>query len=121
MSNREITAARRRIVAAIKKVVTPMFRESGYRVREPAGSRPLKLWTPLDAKGAATLKEFPLRGFVLTSFLGFSEGGVITDCAGGGLVTESYGSFPLEDLELLHKWVLKNFATLAAPAPVATA
>lgn len=103
---KNIRAARRKLIAEINKAFKPHMYDSGYRIGKVGESRPMKVWTAKDSNGE--VKKIDFNGMVLCEFYGFSECGVITDvyC---GCVTESLSSFPLEDLMLLHKWVLKKF------------
>lgn len=100
---------RQQLVSAIRKLVKPQCWNSGYGGRN---GTPLKVWFPTDAKGRILdNKCFKLRGgFVLQEFIGLTEHGVALDGYAGGLSTAEFSSFPIEDLFLLHRWVLKRFA-----------
>lgn len=103
------SAERRKLIRALKKTIAPYLRNSGYAHREANGvTRPLKLWVPRDGSGEPTGKTYRLpRGFVVTSFEGFTEEGVITDSYGGGLVTTFWDGMPIEDLFRLQNWMNK--------------
>ena len=114
MSNdldRVIRNARRRTLAAIKRLITPHFRESGYRTRiDPkkgiiGNSRPLLLWTNGE-------DDIPINGYYVESIVAITEHGPMTDAYGHGGVTEGWGNFPLEDLSRLRKWLENNLPTL---------
>lgn len=107
-----LRAARRKVLAELRKLFAPHMWESGFRIGPSGSSRPMKLWAPRDARGKPTVVEF--NGRALTEFWGFSEQGIITDAYGGGCVTEALTSFSLEDLLLLRKWAIKNVPASAA-------
>lgn len=103
-----LRAARRKVIAELRKQFAPHMWESGFRVGPIGNSRPMKLWAPKGADGKPTVVRF--RGQALTEFWGLSEQGVITDAYGGGCVTQDLTCFSLEDLLMLHKWAVKNFS-----------
>ncbi len=107
------TNQRRAAIRAIKRAVKPHFRDSGYvtkvdpkKPRHAEGNRrPVRLWAPEGREGVQ------LRGaFVLTEFVAITEFGPMTDAHGGGMIWESYGSFPVEDLLKLRAWAERTFA-----------
>lgn len=91
----------------IEALIAPYLYESGYRRRAFAQDRQmLRLWVPRNLAGKLTNKTYTLLGgFVVTTFEGFTEDGVITDAEGGGLATVSWASLPLEDLFRLAAWL----------------
>lgn len=97
-----IRAQRRKVLAAIRKLFTPHFYESGYSTRRGDGRRPLLLWCPRDAAGE--LKDVTFKGYRLTTLVAVTEDGLMVDAHGGGARTEPLSAFPLEDLMLLYKW-----------------
>lgn len=110
--DRILRNARRRTLAAIKRLVTPHFRESGYRTRiDPkkgiiGNSRPMLLWTNGE-------RDIPVDGgFYVDSIIAITEHGPMTDAHGGGCVTDGWGNFPLEDLVRLRKWLEANLPSL---------
>lgn len=112
---KQLRAARRKVIRELRKLFAPQMWESGYRIGPIGNSRPMKLWAPKGADGKPTVVRF--KGQALTEFWGLSEEGVITDAYGGGCVTQPLASFSLEDLLMLHKWAVNHL-----PAqPVTTA
>jgi len=105
-AQKAIRAARRKVIAEVRKLFAPLMWESGYRIGPIGNSRPMKLWAPTGADGKPTVVRF--NGHALTEFWGLSEEGVITDAYGGGCVTQALASFPLEDLLMLHKWAVRH-------------
>jgi hypothetical protein len=113
MLQQKIGREKTRVIKRINELVAPRMWESGYRTGPLGQSRPLKLWVPQDAEGDSTGQTFKLRGgFVLESFEGFTEEGVITDSYGGGLATADYRTLPLEDLYKLERFVARRFANV---------
>jgi hypothetical protein len=112
MLQQKIGREKTRVIKRINELVAPHMWNSGYRKGPIGQSRSLKLWVPRDEKQESTGKSFTLRGgFVIQTFEGFSEEGVIVDSYGGGLVTSDYRGLPLEDLYKLEKFVEKRFAS----------
>jgi hypothetical protein len=105
-AQKTLRTARRKVIAELRKLFTPLMWESGYRIGRIDDSRPMKLWAPQGPDGKTTVVRF--KGQTLTEFWGLSEQGVITDAYGGGCVTQALASFPLEDLLMLHKWAVKH-------------
>lgn len=104
---------RRSTIRAIKRMVEPHFRDSGYMtVIDPTKSRfaegnrrPVKLWAAEDQK------PIRLRGaFLLTEFSAITEFGPMVDASGGGMVWQNYNDFTIEDLLKLHAWAGRTFA-----------
>lgn len=104
---------RRATIRAIRRLVEPHFRDSGYctmidpsRPRFSADNRrPVRMWAP-----PGDIQVVSLRGtFKLTSFVAITEFGPMTDAYGGGMVWEGYGAFPLEDLMKLRTWAERTF------------
>jgi hypothetical protein len=124
-----INLERRRLIRDIKRSVTPYLWDSGYVTRKDprkcrfaeGNRRPLRVWYPLK-NGKLTDKKWKLRGtYVLGEIEGLSEGGVVTDCGVGAIVTTGYDELPLEDLLRLMDWVRLTFLPLAqAQAEVST-
>jgi hypothetical protein len=111
MLQQKIGREKKRVIARITESVAPHMWNSRYRKGPIGQSRSLKLWVPMDDKQQPTGKTFTLRGgFVIKTFEGFSEEGLIVDSYGGGLVTSGYLKLPLEDLYKLEKFVEKRFA-----------
>ena len=108
-----IAAARRKAIAAIRSLSAPHMHESGFRVGPVGNSRPMKLWAPKDRHGKT--RAVKMNGYVLTTFWGLSEIGVITDAYGGGCITQPISGLPLEDLLMLHQWALKNLPVMQPP------
>lgn len=111
--NKIIKSARRRQINSIRRLFNPRMWDSGYRTGGMIGSpdrRALKLWAPKDKDGE--WYEVKFKGFQLTDFCGISEEGIIVDAYGGGCMTASLASFPLEDLIMLEKWAIEHFKKL---------
>lgn len=111
MQRLNISREKSRVVRAIRKLVEPHMWESGYRLGKIGESRPLRLWVPKGADNKPTMTSFKLRGgFVVETFEGFTEEGVITDGFAGGLVTTYYRGIPLDDLYKLLTFAERKFA-----------
>lgn len=102
MTQLSVAKLRSQTIAALKNKLDPLMYDSGFRVGKVGSSRPMKLWSP---KARPVIFE---EGMALTEFWGWSEQGVITDAYGGGCITESLSSIPLEDLMMLQTWVEEN-------------
>lgn len=102
-----VRAARRKVMAQLRKLFEPHMWDSGYRTGPTDNRHAMKVWTPRDADGKSSMVTF--NGHSLTEFWGYSEIGIITDAYGGGCITETLASFSLEDLLMLYKWAIKQF------------
>lgn len=109
-AQKTLRAARRKVIADLRKLFAPHMWESGFRLGPIGNSRPMKLWAPRGSDGKPTVVRFP--GQVLTEFWGLSELGIITDAHGGACITQDLTCFSLEDLLMLHKWATKQFSKI---------
>lgn len=106
-----VRAARRKVMASLRKMFEPHMWESGYRTGPADNRHAMKVWTPKGKDGTPSMVI--LNGQSLTEFWGYSEIGIITDAYGGGCVTQPLADFSLEDLMMLHEWGTKQFAKKA--------
>ncbi|KWT98105.1 MULTISPECIES: hypothetical protein [unclassified Variovorax] len=116
MTPTEYRNERRRLSASLNRLLRAHLIETGFREGPIGRSKPVKAWVPRGkgSPGLASFQTFVLRGgFVVKEFMGFVQGGVIVDCANGGLSTLDFGDMPLEDLFRLNVWAERQFA----PAP----
>lgn len=105
---------RQLLIRALRSLLKAHLWESGYVNRRRA---PLRLWVPKDAKGNLIQgRQFKLRdAFLLHSFDGFTEEGVIVDSFSGGMNSMTYEALPIEDLAKLHTWALRYFSKTDKP------
>lgn len=116
MTPAQFNKERKALVSAVLAQVKPFFYESGY-VKYAATDRreALRVWVPRGADGKPTMKSYTLKGgFVVITFEGFTEEGVITDAFGHGLVTTYWDGIPIEDLYRLNQWMQRMMPKLTA-------
>lgn len=100
----EIRNMRRRLIRQIKRLVAPHLYASGYvsgSLLDDEPSTPVMLVAfkqDLEVKIPNCMSDLDDG-----SFLGFTEYGLIEDCAGGGMVEMYYRSIAVEDLVKLVK------------------
>lgn len=97
---------RRQIIKALQDLFSPRMYESSFRIGKIGESRPLQLYAVRDASGELT--EWDIRGYVLDSFCGWAENGIMVDKFAGGCVIEDLGSIPTADLKKLLARAIKE-------------
>ena len=119
--SKAIKNERRKLITAIHNIFVPHMWDSGYMIggRHKTGdsenSRPMKLWAPRDGNGR--LITVTIQGYLLSSFCGYSENGLITDAYGGGCLTEPLSGYPIEDMLILKAWSEKQFFPMPSTKP----
>lgn len=91
--------SRQVLLRKLRAVLAQILRPCGYLTGPLHDTRPLLAYAFRDRKGKLTTKR--VRGFVVQSFMGFTEEGIIDDAYGGGLSTICWSGIPTEDLEKL--------------------
>jgi hypothetical protein len=117
MTPAEYRSERNRLERKVQSIIKPLLYPSGYRKNPmtPA-SRALLIWVPHSTAGVALQKTYQLKGgFVIQSFDGFTEDGVIVDATGYGLATVFWKGIPMEDLFRLTVWLARNSSKLLGP------
>ena len=99
---RQLNAEKRRLIVAIRELVSPHTWASGF------GGGTL-VWAPKDKTGEIA-SGFMIPGFRLVDAV--TETGV-ADIAGGGMSIDAYEDLPLEDLILIERWARKTFGSKA--------
>jgi hypothetical protein len=126
-ATKQLRALRRRLVRELRAAVAPLLYASGYRTAiDPskgllAGSRAYRLhpFRPRNGDGVVSFRT--LRGgIVIGGFCGFTEDGILTDVEGGGCVTASWSSIPVEDLVRLLTFVAEYRRTHPSPRQPST-
>ena len=109
---KEIQKKKKELVREIMKVVKPHMWQSGY-VKGALFSNQgnLKIFIfPKDKRGE--MRYYKLKGFTASNdgFIGFTEENAIAvDAHGGGLSTARLIDLSIENLFILHYWVINKY------------
>jgi hypothetical protein len=94
----KVKAMKRGIIRRLKKMIKPLLWNCQ--------------WGKVFHFETAGMRTRAFNGYNSVEFEGFTDTGLFLDSFGGGAVTESFHSMPLEDLIAVEKLVLKSMPQL---------